>query len=47
MNDKMARLKQLVLNNKEDFGESVADSLIDMMNYSTIGLMVLEGTWGD
>lgn len=45
MHDKMERLKTLILGKKEPKYESVEDTLIDMINYSIIGLMVQRGKW--
>ena len=46
MNDKIQRLKQLVLLNKEDtVGESVEDTYQDLSVYNVIALIVVRGKW--
>lgn len=44
-NDKMSRLKNLILNNEEARNESVEDSWLDMAGYSIIALMLRNGTF--
>ena len=47
MNDKINRLKQLVLLGKEDHvGESVQDSYSDLSVYGIIAQVVSRGKWG-
>jgi hypothetical protein len=45
MYDKIARLNNLIDNNKEPKHESIRDTLVDIANYATIALMVIDGTW--
>ena len=47
MNDKIQRLKQLVLLGKEDtVGESVQDTYSDLSVYGIIAQIVIKGKWG-
>lgn len=47
MNDKIQRLKQLVvLGNKDNVGESVKDTYQDLSVYGVICQIVSEGKWG-
>ena len=47
MNDKIQRLKQLVLlGNKDNVGESVKDTYQDLSVYGIICQIVAEGKWG-
>jgi len=47
INDKVQRLKQLVLLSKQDLvGESIADSFVDMSVYGIIAQIVSRGKWG-
>jgi len=47
VNDKVQRLKQLVLLSKQDHvGESIADSFVDMSVYGIIAQIVSRGKWG-
>jgi hypothetical protein len=47
MNDKINRLKQLVLlGNQDHVGESVADSYSDLSVYGIIAQIVSRGKWG-
>jgi hypothetical protein len=47
VNDKIQRLKQLVLLSKADMvGESIADSFVDMSVYGIIAQIVSRGKWG-
>ena len=47
VNDKIQRLKQLVLLNQEDLvGESIEDSFVDMSVYGIIAQIVSNGKWG-
>ena len=43
--DKMARINNLIDNNKESLNEPLEDSFKDLANYAIIGLMVLRGEW--
>jgi hypothetical protein len=45
MHDKVARLNNLLDNNKEPKHESIRDTLIDIANYATIAIMVIDDTW--
>ena len=45
MHDKLARINNLVDNNKNPEHESLEDSFKDMANYAIIGLLVLRGEW--
>lgn len=45
LNDKIERLKNLMLNNKEATNESVYDTWLDIANYGLIGLMCKENLW--
>lgn len=45
MHDKMARLNNLVDNNKEPKHESIRDTLVDIANYATIAIMVIDDVW--
>ena len=47
MHDKLARINNLIDNNKEPENESLEDSFKDMANYAIIGLLVLRGQWGN
>lgn len=47
MHDKLARINNLIDNNKEPENESLEDSFIDMANYAIIGLLVLRGQWNN
>ena len=47
MNDKLNRLLNLILKNKQNVvDESVEDTFIDMANYSIIALLVNKCKWG-
>lgn len=47
MNDKIQRLKQLIINNKVDLvSESVQDTLSDLSVYGIIGQIVKNKKWG-
>lgn len=43
--DKFARINHLVDNGATPENESLRDSFVDMLNYSAIALMVLDGNW--
>ncbi len=45
LNDKIERLKNLILNNKEVNNESIYDTWLDIANYGLIGLMCEEKLW--
>ena len=45
MSDKVSRLRNLVLKNKEPNNESIEDNLIDVANYAIIALLVMAGKW--
>lgn len=45
MHDKLSRINNLIDSGAEPENESLRDSFLDMMNYSAIGLMVLDGDW--
>tara|TARA_R100001015_G_C4463141_1_gene49348 strand:+ start:78 stop:497 length:420 start_codon:yes stop_codon:yes gene_type:complete len=46
MNDKIQRLLNLTLNNKEPNNESVDDTLMDIANYCVMPLIVKDKKWG-
>ena len=46
MHDKMARLNHIIENPEVDVNdESIKDTLVDLMNYSAIAILVIEGNW--
>ncbi len=46
MNDKISRLKQLVVKGQPDeVGENIEDTYQDLSNYSIIGIIVQRGKW--
>tara|TARA_B110000259_G_scaffold187562_1_gene242246 strand:+ start:4459 stop:4746 length:288 start_codon:yes stop_codon:yes gene_type:complete len=45
MHDKLSRINNLIDSGVDPKHESLRDSFLDMMNYSAIGLMVLDGDW--
>lgn len=45
MHDKLSRINNLVDSGVTPENESLRDSFLDMLNYSAIGLMVLDGDW--
>ena len=45
MHDKLARINNLVDNDRDPEHESLEDSFKDMANYAIIGLLVLRGKW--
>lgn len=45
MHDKLARINNLIDENKNPEHESLEDSFKDMANYAIIGLLVLRGKW--
>lgn len=44
--DKIARLNNLLDNNVSPRNESLRDTLVDIANYASIGLLVIDGDWG-
>lgn len=47
MNDKIQRIKQLIVfNHSDEVGESVMDTYQDLSIYSVIAQLVKEGKWG-
>ena len=46
LNDKVQRLLNLTLNNKEPNNESLEDTLIDIANYAVMALIVQRQVWG-
>lgn len=47
MHDKLSRLNNLLDNNKSPNHESIRDTLVDLANYATIAIMVVDGLWED
>lgn len=45
MHDKVARINHLIDSGATPENESLRDSFIDLLNYSAIALMVLDGKW--
>ncbi len=45
MHDKMARINNLIDSGAEPENESLRDSFIDLLNYSAIAILVLNGEW--
>jgi hypothetical protein len=43
--DKIARINNLVDSNVNPSNESLRDSFLDLLNYSAIAMMVLDGKW--
>jgi hypothetical protein len=43
--DKVARINNLVDSNVNPSNESLRDSFMDLLNYSAIAIMVLDGKW--
>ena len=46
MNDKVQRLMNLILDNKDPQNESVEDTLIDIANYAVMAELVINKEWG-
>ena len=46
MNDKVQRLMNITLNDREPNNESIEDTLIDLANYSVMALIVMKKVWG-
>ena len=45
MHDKIARINNLIDNDADPENEPLRDSFIDLLNYSAIAMMVLDGNW--
>lgn len=45
MHDKTARINHLIDSGATPENESLRDSFVDLLNYSAIALMVLDGVW--
>ena len=45
--DKTARINNLIDSNVNPSNESLRDSFIDLLNYSAIAMLVLDGKWPD
>ena len=45
MHDKLARINNLIDSGAEPENESLRDSFLDLMNYSAIGMLVIDGNW--
>lgn len=45
MHDKLARINNLIDSGAEPENESLRDSFLDLMNYSAIAMLVLDGNW--
>lgn len=45
MHDKLARINHLLDSGNEPENESLRDSFIDLANYATIALLVIDGKW--
>ena len=45
IHDKTARINNLIDKNQDPKHESLKDSFIDLLNYSAIALLVLDGKW--
>jgi hypothetical protein len=45
--DKVARINHLIDSGAEPENESLRDSFLDLLNYSAIALLVLDGDWPD
>jgi hypothetical protein len=43
--DKIARINNLLDNGVQPSNESLRDSFLDLMNYSAIAMLVLDGVW--
>lgn len=43
--DKVARINNLIDSNVSPSNESLRDSFVDLLNYSAIAIMVLDGKW--
>lgn len=45
MHDKLARINNLIDSGASPENESLRDSFLDLMNYSAIAMLVLDGNW--
>jgi hypothetical protein len=45
LHDKVARLNNLLSNNKKPKNEAIEDTFIDILNYALIALLVIDGKW--
>lgn len=45
MHDKMARINNLIDTGATPENESLRDSFVDLLNYSAIAILVLDGAW--
>jgi hypothetical protein len=45
MHDKLSRINNLIDSGATPENESLRDSFLDMLNYSAIAMMVLDGDW--
>ena len=45
MHDKLSRINHLIDSGATPENESLRDSFLDLANYSTIAMMVLDGKW--
>jgi hypothetical protein len=45
MHDKLARINNLIDSGATPENESLRDSFLDLMNYSAIAMLVLDGNW--
>jgi hypothetical protein len=43
--DKIARINNLIDSEVQPSNESLRDSFLDLLNYSAIAMMVLDGVW--
>jgi hypothetical protein len=46
LNDKIQRVKTLVMGNRDDSDEPIEDSYLDISNYGIMALIVKRGKWG-
>ena len=46
MNDKIQRIKNILMNNRKVNNESIADSYLDISNYGIMATIVKNGKWG-
>jgi hypothetical protein len=45
MHDKLSRINHLIDSGATPENESLRDSFLDLANYSTIAMMVVDGKW--
>lgn len=45
LHDKIARLNNLLSNDKKPKNEAIEDTFIDILNYALIALLVIDGKW--